>query len=127
MDERKQNEKFLHIVPVIVRLDRDLKTKFTTFFKDRNLSFDSALDFLIRDFLIKHSRKNLDKMMNKFQLSKREKEVTLLICKGLKNKEISNRLYISRDTVSSHLKNIYRKCGVTNAVQLVNLLSQNKV
>lgn len=37
-------------------------------------------------------------------LTPREREVIGLICKGLRNKEITDRLYISQATVSHHLQ-----------------------
>jgi DNA-binding NarL/FixJ family response regulator len=45
-------------------------------------------------------------------LSDRELEVLRLMATGLTNVEIGKRLYLSSDTVKSHLGNIYRKLGV---------------
>ena len=45
-------------------------------------------------------------------LSKREKEVLGLVCEGLANKEIADRLDISPETVRKHLKGIFGKLGV---------------
>ncbi len=39
-------------------------------------------------------------------LSQREQEVAVLICLGLTNREIAEKLFISPDTVKSHIKNI---------------------
>ncbi len=51
-------------------------------------------------------------------LSPRETEVVDLILRGLSNKEIADRLFISVDTVKKHSYNVYRKLGVQNRVQL---------
>lgn len=51
------------------------------------------------------------------KLSKREKEVLTLVTKGFKNTKISDALFISEDTVKSHLKNIYRKIQVNSKVE----------
>ena len=45
-------------------------------------------------------------------LSDREKEVLVLVAKGLLNKEIADKLNISINTVITHRKNITRKTGI---------------
>ena len=52
-------------------------------------------------------------------LSEREIEVLFLIAAGLRNKEIAAKLFISLNTVKTHLKNIYSKLGVTNRSKAV--------
>ena len=47
----------------------------------------------------------------------REKEVLYLLLKGLNNKEISKKLFISNHTTKAHVASIYKKLGVTNRVQ----------
>lgn len=51
-------------------------------------------------------------------LSKRERYVALLVCKGLKTSEIAITLNISELTVSTHRKNILKKLDLKNSVQL---------
>ena len=48
------------------------------------------------------------------QLTRREREVLRLVGEMLSTKEIADHLYISVETVKSHLKNIFRKLGVSN-------------
>ena len=43
------------------------------------------------------------------QFTQREFEIIELIAQGLNSTEISNQLFISRHTVDTHRKNIYRK------------------
>ena len=50
-------------------------------------------------------------------LTRREKEVLQFIAEGKGNKEISNLLCISTETVKSHVKNIFKKLGVKNRVE----------
>lgn len=48
------------------------------------------------------------------RLSQREKEILELVCSGLENQTIANKLYLSRHTVKSHLDRIYEKLGLRN-------------
>ncbi len=47
-----------------------------------------------------------------FSLTEREVKILELLVKGYSNKEISNSIYISVDTVKVHLKHIFEKLGV---------------
>jgi LuxR family maltose regulon positive regulatory protein len=50
-------------------------------------------------------------------LSDREMEVLRLVAKGLTNKEVSNKLYLSVHTVKTHTRNIYSKLDVHNRAE----------
>jgi DNA-binding NarL/FixJ family response regulator len=52
-------------------------------------------------------------------LTKREKEVLDLLCKGKSYKVIADDLFISPDTVRYHLKNIYKKLQVNSKYEAV--------
>ncbi len=53
------------------------------------------------------------------QLTPREKEVLQLLSKGLTNKEIAQKLFISEKTVKSHLSSIFRKLKVAKRLQAI--------
>ncbi len=55
-----------------------------------------------------------------FELTAREKDVLELLAQGLTYKEMSERLFVSPETVKKHMKNIYSKLHVTNKIQAVN-------
>ena len=61
---------------------------------------------------------------SKFDVSPRESEVVREICNGLSNKEISDRLFISLQTVKDHTHRIYIKTNVKSRVQLINLVKE---
>lgn len=76
----------------------------------------------VTEYLFKmHSRdKQFDNSLNKKQLlTTKEEEIVRLIGEGLSAKEVADRLFISVHTANTHRKNIYRKCGVRNASELV--------
>jgi LuxR family transcriptional regulator, maltose regulon positive regulatory protein len=52
-------------------------------------------------------------------ISEREIEVLRLLALGTPNREIAARLYVSLDTVKSHLKHVYNKLGVHSRTQAV--------
>jgi len=52
-------------------------------------------------------------------LSDREMEILTLIAKGLKNKEVAEKMVISLNTVLYHTKNIYNKLGVNKRTQAI--------
>jgi LuxR family transcriptional regulator, maltose regulon positive regulatory protein len=52
-------------------------------------------------------------------LSEREVEVMQLIASGLTNQEIAEELFISLNTVKTHVKNIYKRMGVTKRTQAI--------
>ena len=53
-------------------------------------------------------------------LSKREMGILELVSQGLSNKEIADQLSLSRYTVESHIKHIYRKLAVCNRAKAID-------
>lgn len=70
-----------------------------------------------------HFRKSVFK---KFALSEREIEITDLVIRGITNNDIAEKLFISINTVKSHIKNIYKKLSVSNRIQLIQMLQQKQ-
>ena len=60
-------------------------------------------------------------------LSKREIEIVRLITEELSNNDIAERLAISKRTVETHRKNIFKKTKVKSVIGLVILAFKNKV
>jgi DNA-binding NarL/FixJ family response regulator len=52
-------------------------------------------------------------------LTERELQVVSLVCTGLKNKEIADRLFISESTVRHHLSSVFSKLGVSCRLDLI--------
>lgn len=75
---------------------------------------------------IGNSKSSLEAMKAGF--TKREMEVYALAIKGLSNKLIAERLFITSETVKSHRRSIIRKAGVSKIDDIKNLILQvNKV
>jgi two-component system, NarL family, response regulator LiaR len=54
-------------------------------------------------------------------LTERESEVLAHATAGLRNREIADALFVSTDTVKTHLRSAYRKLGVRNRTEAVAL------
>ena len=61
-------------------------------------------------------------LREKYQLTRREIDIVRRVSQGLTNDEIGEKLYISRFTVETHLKNIFDKTKVKHRAGLANLL-----
>lgn len=57
-------------------------------------------------------------------LTKREKDVLLLVTRGESNKSVAQKLVLSEITVKSHLNSIFKKLHVANRTQAVLLAMQ---
>ena len=64
----------------------------------------------------------LSQSLERFAITPREKEIVERICDGKTNNQIADELFISLQTVKTHTYRIYRKLGVRNRVQMINLL-----
>ena len=60
-------------------------------------------------------------------LSDREKEILLLICRGMSNQEIADKLFISTHTVITHRRNISAKLGIHSPAGLTIYAIVNKL
>lgn len=63
----------------------------------------------------------------KYEVSPRESDIVREICNGLSNKEISDKLFISLQTVKDHTHRIYIKTNVKSRVQLIYLVKELKM
>lgn len=54
------------------------------------------------------------------KLSQREQEVILLLSKGFRYKEIADKIFVSTETVRTHIRNIYQKLQVNSSIEAIN-------
>jgi DNA-binding NarL/FixJ family response regulator len=62
-----------------------------------------------------------DELVSK--LSRREREVSLLLAEGRTNADIAQKLFISEMTVKVHVRNIFSKVGARNRAEAAVLLA----
>lgn len=58
------------------------------------------------------------------ELSPREREVASLIGAGMRVRQVTQRLYVSENTVRNHLKSIFTKLGLSSQAELVDQISR---
>lgn len=63
--------------------------------------------------------KLFDSRIEKLDLSNREREVFREVFSGRDYLEIANRLFVSHETIRSHVKAIYRKLGVKTRAEAI--------
>lgn len=63
-------------------------------------------------------------MKESYGLTLREIEVVDLLKRGYTMPQTGERLFISHDTVRSHVKSIYKKLGVHSKGELIDIVAQ---
>jgi pimeloyl-ACP methyl ester carboxylesterase/DNA-binding CsgD family transcriptional regulator len=58
-------------------------------------------------------------------LTDAERRVAVVVAEGLNNREVAERLYLSRYTVETHLKHVFAKLGVSSRAELAALAPRN--
>ena len=71
------------------------------------------------------NNQNNTSYVDAYGFSKREKDVYMLILQNKSNKEISDELFISNNTVKTHIKNILKKTGCRNKQDLIRSYKSN--
>lgn len=64
--------------------------------------------------------------IKQYGITDREKDIIPLLLEGICNRDIGEKLFVSRRTVDTHVYNIYRKCSVGSKLELVNLVTISK-
>ncbi|MBS1741726.1 MAG: response regulator transcription factor [Bacteroidetes bacterium] len=89
--------------------------------------FNEVMQAALRDAQLKNAGtlKNINNIP--VELTKREEEILLLICKELSTEEIATQLFLSNRTVDGHRVNILAKAGCKNIAGLVVFAVKNNL
>ena len=68
--------------------------------------------------VIEHAIAKKGKLTNAVRMTKREREIIVLIADGMSNKEIARQLNIATHTVKSHVHNIMEKLALHSRLQI---------
>jgi len=86
---------------------------------------NSMPNFMVTLSDLRDEKKLEATLQARFQLSRRELDVTHYLIRGLSDDEIGEKLCISRQTVHTHIKNIYKKLGVKSRIELYRRVIQS--
>lgn len=74
--------------------------------------FSQIVEYAVRD--------GKSKLKDAVRMTKREKEVIVLLSEGMSNKEIGQKIHISTYTVKSHIHNIMEKLALHTRLEIAN-------
>lgn len=83
--------------------------------------------FSIPSFIDPEKNKLSEYFIERYNITKREEEIIMLLRKGKAYKEIAEELVIAYKTVDAHVQNIYSKTGVSSKRQLLNLIETSYI
>ena len=66
-----------------------------------------------------HFRAHIGLPIENLGLTKRERDIALILYEDLSNKEIADQLYISENTVKKHIQHIFGKADVTSRTEFI--------
>lgn len=94
-------------------------------------SLFSVTSFIYIHRSISHAHKHSvfafdEKYLLAHEISLREGEIIKKLIEGASNKNIAEQLYISPNTVKTHIRNIYRKLEIKNRIELIRLLESDE-
>ncbi len=93
-----------------------------TIAEGNNYYSDELFSFFTRKVAGEKSAKDIE-----LKLTKREKEILQLICEGLNNEEIADKLSISERTVIGHKSNLLAKTGCKSTPSLISYSIKNNL
>ena len=77
--------------------------------------------------VVNHALRNgKGKLPNAVRMTKREREIIVLIAEAMSNKEIAGRLNLSTHTVKSHIHNILEKLALHSRLEIATHSYQNR-
>lgn len=79
---------------------------------------ESPMNGIIAAKMLEYFQQQNNQQLDQSNLTEREKEILSFLIKGFSYKDIAGTLFISVETLNSHIKNIYRKMNVHSRSEL---------
>lgn len=123
---------FSNVIPVAL-LSSYVDANILKQFQDVIEINDSKQKVVSKIFNLLSENKSSQEKPESVELSSRETDVLVALVKGMTNKEISDKLFISVHTVITHRKNIIRKTGIKSVSGLTvyallnNLVEESEI
>lgn len=120
----------IYIVLIFGVLLFDLSSKeisifiFPLYYLFLNLSILHLLERFIKNSKNIEMENNYRKVQKIYNLSERELSIIYELFRGSTYKSCAENLNISINTVRTHVSNIYKKCGIKNKIELINLIKK---
>lgn len=142
--EIKKKYPTIHIIIISMHNEKGLIKKLISFGADGYLLKNSTKDEVLKaiDCVLSGGKYFSEDVLNsledkidvkdslsdlKSQLTDREIEIIQLVCEGLTNKEIGEKLFISHRTVDTHRTNLMKKLDIKNVAGLIRFAFKNKI
>jgi len=90
-------------------------------FKDRGFKGEETGVVIADENPEQHLFTRCDALAKQYQFTPRETEIFKLLAQGYTMPVISEKLYVSENTIKSHVKSIYSKLGIHTRVELIEL------
>jgi len=65
-------------------------------------------------------RHSIDAKLNALSLTRRQQEIVLLVIRGLSNRDIAERLFVTEQTVKDHLHDVFERFGIKRRTELLS-------
>ena len=129
------------IIGSLVEINNQNIKKSDTSYNEQPAEFDKIVNYLIsigkeqtadditniKQLISFEIKSKAQKVKEKVKLTKRENEILSLICEGLTNSEIADKLFISNRTVDNHRANLLAKTDTKNTAALVAFAFKNRI
>ena len=113
-------QKHTNLLPKVrtlsVKSGMKYRIEYSLIWKEDRIS--SIPNFIVTLSNVVDKIKPQDTLKDKLNLSGRELDILYYLIGGLSEDKIAEKLYISRQTVHTHTKNIYKKLETTNRIEL---------
>jgi DNA-binding CsgD family transcriptional regulator len=88
----------------------------------RRASGTAGKPYVLLFFELEHDVLFLSRQLKQYDLTVREVEIVSCVCRGMRNSDIAERLYISEHTVANHMSHIFEKLRINSRTGLLRLV-----